>query len=163
MIEPGSIPAVPSGVPVRILLADDNEDDRYLFDKVLSSMSIPTQLALVGDCDSLIAYLSDTEEKLPDVLFLDFNMPKMNGAECLIDLQKNKRLENLPIIIYSMFIQKDVADLLYNKGVHYYIRKAGLTELKNDLHHILTLLVENNFTQPTKEKFVLSLEATARN
>jgi CheY-like chemotaxis protein len=162
MIEPGTISA-PSDVPVQILLADDNEDDRYLFDKVLSSILITTHLTIVDDCDTLMAYLSNDEEKLPDVLFLDFNMPRMNGVECLITMQNSKRLENLPIVIYSMFIQKDVADLLYTKGVHYYIRKAGLPELKNDLTHILNLLIENNFIQPTKEKFILSLEATARN
>jgi CheY-like chemotaxis protein len=162
MIEPGSIPA-PTNVLIRILLADDSEDDRYLFDKVLSSIPIPTQLAMVDNCDSLTAYLSDVKEKLPDVLFLDFNMPKMNGAECLVDLQKILKLKNLPIVIYSMFIQENVADLLYAIGVHYYIRKAGLPELKNDLTHILTLLVENNFTQPTKEEFTLSLEATPEN
>jgi hypothetical protein len=59
--------------------------------------------------------------------------------------------------MYTTSVHNDVADVLYNKGAHYYFRKMDMIKIKNLLHHVLTLLVENKFARPPREKFVLAL------
>ena len=142
--------------PLHILLADDDSDDRYFFEKVISTMPNPAKLSTVNDGEELIIYLEANWNQLPDILFLDLNMPKKNGSECLLEIKKNQKLERLPVIIYSTSLSKDVADILYANGAHFYIRKTDMTGLRKMLNHVLLLLSEKTFARPTRDKFVLS-------
>lgn len=143
--------------PIKILLADDDPDDRFFFDLVLKDLSIPTQFTTVEDGVKLMDYLIKHADKLPDVLFLDLNMPRKNGSECLTEIKNNPKLKDLPVIIYSTSLHEDIADILYKKGAHYYIRKTDIVELKKTLNYTLGLMIENNFARPRRYKFVLSL------
>lgn len=142
---------------LHLLLADDDKDDRFFFKKVLSELSIPTSLTVAEDGEKLMAYLSKHNKNLPDVLFLDLNMPRKNGSECLVEIKSSKKFKDLPVIIYSTSLHEEVANLLYEKGAHYYIRKTDIIELKKVLHYILKRLAENKFTRPKRNEFVLNI------
>jgi CheY-like chemotaxis protein len=150
--------------PLHILLADDDEDDRFFFDLVLKGLAIETRLSTVEDGESLMNYLSENSNQLPDVLFLDLNMPRKNGSECLVEIKHNEKLKDLPVIIYSTSLHEDVADLLYKNGAHYYVRKTDMVELQKVLQYVLTLMIENRaaikagkFERPGRKNFILSL------
>jgi len=143
--------------PIQVLLADDDSDDRIFFARMLSELSIPTQLTTVENGELLMIYLSEKHDKLPDIVFVDLNMPKKNGIECLSEIKNNEKLKLLPVIIISTSVHEDAADLIYNGGAHYYVRKTDITELKKNLHLVLTLLAKNKFSRPTRSNFVLSL------
>jgi CheY-like chemotaxis protein len=157
MRQPGGIPPYKPASPLHILLADDDKDDRFFFHKILKAIPIETQLITVEDGEELMAYLSGNCEKLPDALFLDINMPKRNGTECLAEIKHTKKLSDLPVIIYSTAAHDDVADFLYDAGAHYFFRKTDITELKQVLRHVLTLLSQGNFARPAREDFMLLL------
>lgn len=142
---------------IHLLLADDDPDDRFFFDKILGLLPIPTHLTMVEDGQKLMHFFSKTAEQLPDALFLDLNMPRKNGSECLKEIKGDFKLKDLPVIIYSTSLHEDIAELLYKEGAHYYVRKGGLDELKETLHYILNLMVEKKFTRPPKDKFILSV------
>ena len=144
---------------LNILLADDDADDRYFFSKALKILPIQSSLATVEDGAKLMQYLSDNSTQLPDALFLDLNMPCKNGAECLTEIKDTETLKHLPVIIYSTSLHDDIADVLYKNGAHYYIRKGSLADLEKSLLEILTMMKENKFERPPKNKFILSLLA----
>ena len=81
---------------LNFLLADDDTDDRYFFGKALKELSIPSTLTTVEDGEKLMDYLSENSKQLPDVLFLDLNMPCKNGAECLTEIKNDQQLKHLP-------------------------------------------------------------------
>ncbi len=143
-------------IPLQILLADDDLDDRYFFDKVLEALPILTHLTTVDDGEKLMTYLSENLKTLPDILFLDLNMPRKKGFECLFEIKNNNKLKKIPVIVYSTFVDKDMADLLYKGGADFYIPKTSLIELEKALKHILHLLTENKFSHPARERFVLT-------
>ena len=66
--------------PIHILLADDDIDDISFFDKALKELPVSVNLTTVNDGHQLMNYLSENLEHLPDVLFLDLNMPRKNGG-----------------------------------------------------------------------------------
>ena len=144
--------------PLRILLADDDKDDRFFFKTVLNDIPIETHLTTVFDGEQLIDYLSKNSKNLPDVLFLDLNMPRKNGHECLVEIKLNEKFKQLPIIIYSTSLDEMIAEGLYKNGAYHYIRKTNLTELQNLLHQLLTMMKEKKFIRPTKNKFILNLQ-----
>lgn len=142
--------------PLKILLADDDSDDRYFFDRALNSLPVLTLLETVEDGEVLMAYLLKKPKKLPDVLFLDLNMPRKNGSECLAEIKGNEQLKRLPVIIYSTSLYEEVANVLYKMGAHYYIRKSDHEELKKILMRVLTLMAGTNFARPSRNEFVIS-------
>ena len=148
-----------NNVPLQVLLADDDVDDRSFFARILKELSIPTQLTMIEDGARLMIHLSENYNRLPDILFIDLNMPRKNGVECLSEIKSNEKLKTLPIVIISTSVNEEAADLIFNGGAHYYIRKTEITDLKKNIDHVLTLLVKNKFSRPTRSKFILSLDA----
>lgn len=143
--------------PLHILLADDDRDDRFFFSEALKELPVQATLTTIEDGEKLMLYLVENSDQLPDVLFLDLNMPRKNGSECLLEIKKNEKLKKLPVIIYSTSLNNEVADQLYQNGAHYYLQKCNFPELRKSLDRILVILTENP-TRPTKEKFIISEE-----
>ncbi len=148
-----------SSKPISVLLADDDRDDCFFFKNAVDKLLIPTELNIVRDGEQLIKYLNRIAPTLPDVLFLDFNMPRKNGAECLHEIKSNKKFQSLPTIIYSTSLHEAIANDLYDEGAHYFVHKSGLTELSNVLLRVITMITENKFARPQRNKFVLGIEA----
>lgn len=140
-----------------ILLADDDLDDCVFFKDALEDINVEATLDIVNDGEELMNKLYSNSFLLPDLLFLDLNMPRKNGFECLEEIKSDKKLQKLPVIIYSTSLNMDVADLLYNKGAHYYIRKPGnYSELKKVIQRVLDIIDYSNYNQPPRDKFILS-------
>jgi CheY-like chemotaxis protein len=140
---------------LHIMLADGNRHEHFFFDKVLKTLSHQIKLTTVEDGQSLMTHLLKNAQGLPDVLILDYNIPLKNGFECLVEIKESPELKELPVIIYSSDLHEDVADLLYEGGAHFHIIKTDFTELKKILHHIFLLIVENKFTRPSRDQFLL--------
>ncbi|MEO8086808.1 MAG: response regulator [Bacteroidota bacterium] len=139
-----------------ILLADDDEDDRMFFKEALSELSISASLDTVGNGEELMNFLEDNKINLPHVLFLDLNMPRKTGFECLSEIKQDVKLRRLPVIIYSTSLNPEVMELLYNKGAQHYIRKpAEFAKLKSVINKALSLSGKNKIVQPPKENFVI--------
>jgi len=139
-----------------LLLADDDIDDCIFFEDALKELPISATLSTVNNGIQLMNYLLAKSDDLPDVLFLDLNMPRKNGIECLTEIKLNDTLKDLPVIIFSTSFNLEVVDLFYQKGAHYYIRKPGEYEkLRKIILEAVTLTSQNKLTQPTRDKFIL--------
>lgn len=121
-------------LPINILLAEDDVDDRFFFKKALDLVPIATQLTIVNDGEQLMEYLADNFENLPDILFLDISMPRKTGIECLAEIQENELLKNVPIAMLStsyvkeIDYEKGIKDMLLKMGAKKFIRKSEVIE-----------------------------------
>jgi CheY-like chemotaxis protein len=139
-----------------LLLADDDIDDCIFFEDALKELPISATLSTVNDGIQLMNYLLAKPGNLPDVLFLDLNMPRKNGIECLTEIKLIDKLKNLPVIIFSTSLNMGIVELFYQKGAHYYIRKPGEYEkLRKIIFEAITLTSQNKLSQPTRDKFIL--------
>lgn len=146
------------GYPIikNILLADDDKDDCLFFKDALDELAIDSSLKTVHDGEELLKHLETVSATLPNVLFLDLNMPRKNGFECLIEIKKNELLKTLPIIIYSTSHDEKKVNLLYDQGAHYYICKpSNFEDLKNVVYKAIKLL-EQSRIQVTRESFFIN-------
>lgn len=142
--------------PIHLLLADDDEDDCLFFQDALDELALVSSFKAVHNGEQLLQFLTSHLDELPTVLFLDLNMPRKNGYECLIEIRNHEKLKNLPVIIYSTSFDMDTINLLYQKGAQYYIRKpAEFAKLKELIKQALSLVMESFEAQPSKEKFIL--------
>jgi CheY-like chemotaxis protein len=134
---------------LNILLAEDDADDRSFFEKALKEISIVTQLKIVCDGEELMNYLTTNYEQLPDVLFLDLSMPRKTGFECLGEIKEDKKLKDLPVVIFtipfgrSIDFEKTMMNSLSGMGAQEYISKPNnLEQLKQVIHQALIRLIE---------------------
>lgn len=134
---------------LNILLAEDDIDDQFFFNKALMALPISTHLTTVHDGKELMDYLSENSEYLPDVLFLDINMPRKNGFECLFDIKQNEKLKDLPVVMFStsyprdMNYERDMINTLLKIGAYYFIRKPDdFNQLKLVISNALAILIE---------------------
>jgi CheY-like chemotaxis protein len=141
--------------PIQLLLADDDIDDCNLFAEVLKELPITTHLSVVHNGEQLLQTLVNLAA-LPSALFLDLNMPRINGVECLAEIKKNDKFKRLPVIVYSTSFEPRVISDLYTKGANYYIRKpAEFPKLKKVIYNGIMLAVNTIGSQPDKDNFVL--------
>jgi CheY-like chemotaxis protein len=142
--------------PRQILLADDDKDDSLLFKDVLEELFLVVHLTVVYDGESLIRLLNELPQ-IPDILFLDLNMPKKNGLTCLSEIKRTEKLHHLPVVVFSTAYEIAVINNLYAMDAQYYIRKPnGFSALKKVIHQALILTGGKSNLQPSRDKFVLS-------
>ena len=143
---------------LNILHAEDDKDDCIFFKEALDELGLPTRHTVVHDGEQLMRYLTDEKIEFPHVLFLDLNMPRKNGVECLAEIKFNQELKQLTIIIFSTSYDQEVVNHLYNCGAHYYIRKpSSFSQFKKIVQQtFITLIAQENLSQPSLDNFVLT-------
>ena len=130
---------------LRILHADDDQDDCLFFKEVLEELEIQTQLTTVYNGEQLMQLLTNKSTGKYDVLFLDLNMPRKNGFTCLEEIKLNEKIKDLPVIIFSTSYDKSMAEKLFKKGAMHYISKpAKFSELKSIIQEALLHVCEIN-------------------
>jgi len=141
---------------IHVILADDDEDDCLLFEEALKDIPLPTQLSIVHTGNQLMTRLAKKNAGIPDVIFLDLNMPGKNGFATLKEIKLNSKLENLPVFIFSTAFDQDMINLVYRDAAHYYIRKPNeFSQLVQVIQQALTLISSKELSLPIKKDFVL--------
>ena len=146
-------------VPLNILLADDDVDDRSFFEKALDEIPVATKLVTVYNGEQLMDHLGNNANLIPDVLFLDLSMPRKTGFECLVEIKENKKLKDIPVIMFTTSFTRNIdfednlKNTLSRMGASDYIRKTGdFEELKKVIHEAIIKIVEkSSYTVPNTQ------------
>ncbi len=144
--------------PLHIILADDDEDDCLFFKEAIEEVKVRTSITIVHDGVQLMEYLNRTDVKLPHLVFLDLNMPRKGGKECLKEIRSDRRLKDLSIAIYSTSAsEKDIEDT-FIQGANIYIRKPNdYASLKKILNDVILINWQYHTMGLNKENFLLSI------
>jgi CheY-like chemotaxis protein len=139
-----------------IMLAEDDIDDRLVFQEAFNELNMNLQLVIVNNGEELINYLSEKAILLPQLVFLDLNMPFKNGFECLHELKRNEKLKDIPVIIYSTSGSGIEREKCRQLKAHLYITKpSSFTRLKKIINKILIMDFVDGLVEEPKEKFLI--------
>lgn len=123
---------------LNVVLADDDEDDRFLFGEAIKQLSIKTKLSLFKDGQELMDYLFSNEMERPNLLFLDLNMPVKDGMQCLREIRQNEAFKDLAIAIYSTSSTEQDIEATFIYGANIYINKpSSFAKLKEVIEKVL--------------------------
>jgi CheY-like chemotaxis protein len=120
------------------MLVDDDADDHEIFLSALEniSASVSCTTAVNGE-DALEKLL--TKQVTPDLIFLDINMPLMNGPQFLKEIKKHEGLKNIPVIIYSTTSAPDAIAETKELGARDFVSKPeSFSQLEQILKDILS-------------------------
>lgn len=141
-----------------ILLAEDDEDDRLFFKEALQEIKVKTIINFVNDGSQLMNYLNKADILMPNMVFLDLNMPVKSGMECLIEIRRNNRLKDLAIVIYSTSASDEDIEEAFVKGANIYIKKPNdFSLLKSSLARVISLNWQYHTLGLKRENFLLSI------
>lgn len=142
---------------MNIVLADDDEDDRFFFKSALDEMDFNLKLTMLKGGRELLNYLDEIEVK-PHILFLDLNMPGISGFECLEHIRNNPDLKDISVAIYSTSnAEKDIEETL-SGGANIYIHKPNDFErLKYIIKHVLKINWQYHTSGLNRDSFFLSI------
>lgn len=120
-----------------VLLVDDDADDQFFFCDILKETIPNAKCHTSNNGLEAILYLNSTEQ-LPSIIFLDLNMPFMNGFECLHEIKKDKRFKKIPVVIITTSSNPYDEEKANEMGaVHFFTKPSDYLEYKKQLTEIL--------------------------
>ncbi len=144
--------------PLRIWLADDDEADRLIFRDALSELKLQAIVSMLHDGEELMVHLLAKDAVLPDLLFLDLNMPRKNGLECLREIRNQPKLKDMIIVIYSTSASELDIEETFLSGANVYINKPhDFHTLKRSLER--AVMMSHQVANPpfSRENFLMRL------
>lgn len=143
---------------IHIILADDDEDDRLFFTDAFEELKMNTKVNTFDDGVELMNYLNKDGAILPNVLFLDLNMPKKSGIECLIDIKASDKMSGIAIAIYSTSASEEDIEKTFVLGANVYIKKPdSFMKLKKALSEVVAINWQYHTNSLNKDNFLLRL------
>ena len=128
---------------INVLLVDDDEDEFFIFSDAIQAFTEPMRCIYAQNADECFRILQNVK---PDIIFVDMNMPKMNGIECIKNI-KGMHKKNLPLIIlYSTHIDPELAETAKAAGATDCLKKTySLDSLIDRLYPFLNLLLMKHY------------------
>jgi CheY-like chemotaxis protein len=121
-----------------ILLADDDEDDALVFSETVKGIDPAIRIEHVLDGLKLMQLLTHYS---PDILFIDLDMPRKNGLECLVEIRSNPVLSKLPVVVFSSTTRSANIQTAYEMGADLYLVKTA--QIKDYVSAVRTILKLN--------------------
>ena len=141
-----------------ITLAEDDEDDRLFFTDAFEEIKINTIVNTVNNGRELLNFLNHPETVLPNIIFLDLNMPILNGIECLKEIKQNSKFKDIAIAIYSTSSSDQDVEDTFVLGANIYIKKpSNFNELKKILSDVVVINWQYHTNDLNKDNFLLRL------
>jgi DNA-binding response OmpR family regulator len=123
-----------------ILIVDDDGEDRELFREAIMEIDPAIQCFSAKDGRDALNQMNFEMIVLPDFIFLDINMPIMNGKECLTEIKKHARFKHIPVIMYSTTSDTKEIKGYYTLGAHdFLIKPHNFKKLVEALSSIVTI------------------------
>lgn len=128
-----------------VFLVDDDYEDHEIFRLAFDKVKDFYQLVTADNgIDAIDAFKKDSSFR-PDIIFLDVNMPRMNGKDCIRELRKIEALVNTPMILYSTHDGHREAIEAKEAGASDFITKpASISEFTRSLKDIINRHVKTN-------------------
>jgi CheY-like chemotaxis protein len=124
-----------------ILYVEDDPDDCDLFVEAIHKISNadPTTCIIAKDGEEALAKLIDFPQN-PDMIFLDINIPLLDGKELVAEIKKNNKLKNIPVIVYSTTITSLDMQFFNRHGIfHFFNKPADFDQLCDSLRLIFRM------------------------
>jgi CheY-like chemotaxis protein len=135
----------------KILLADDDRDDQDIFQEALSLLNPEIVCEGAGNGLQALALLT-SQKTVPNIIFVDINMPIMNGWELLGKLKSDKRFGQIPVIIYSTSSRPEDKSIAEDLGAICFVTKPGDYRLvKGMLKIVIDHLEEDSISNVCEE------------
>jgi len=107
---------------ISIFLAEDDDDDASLFKEAVTELVSDVNLVILSNGEQLMRQL-ETNEQLPDIIFLDLNMPVKNGLDCLKEIKSSSLWKSIKVVVLSTTSDDIQIKKCYSLGADVFVTK----------------------------------------
>ncbi len=132
---------------IKIVLIEDDVDDVELLQEALTSRNIPFVMNVIKDGSAAMNYCEETSDFLPDIIVMDFNLPRVHGREVIAKIRCNDKFSNVPILVLSTSSAKE--DLAYANEIgadKYLVKPATIEAIQETVDTIVTMAKRRTFS-----------------
>jgi len=141
---------------LNILLVEDDGDDLMFFKEAITSISEINEVTIVRNCDELFSQMELSTHF--DLVFMDINLPLVDGKICLKKLKSIEKLKDIPVIMFTGSSRQTDVDESYEWGAHYHVVKPyAHTNYIESLKIVMSQDWKVAQPRPAKEQFVVNL------
>lgn len=128
--------------PLNILLIEDDIDDIELLEEALNGNNVKYNLEVVMEGDMVYPHINDSQN-LPEIIILDFNLPKVHGRDVLKQIKSVEKFNKIPLVVLTTSSSKDDIDYAYSLGANKFITKPTTLEEFNEAISIIVECSQN--------------------
>lgn len=129
----------------KVFLIDDDEDDRELFCEAMEEVAPDIVCYTAANGRKALTQMANKELEIPDIIFLDINMPVMNGWQCLAMLKEQELYKNIPVIMYSTSSHPEHVEKAQQLGaLGFFTKPPNFNNLKDSLAIVAEHLHSNS-------------------
>jgi CheY-like chemotaxis protein len=122
-----------------VLLIDDDKEDQEIFSDAIKEVDRSIQFISEVNSDRAISNLTGHGKRKPDIIFLDMNMPRMNGKQLLAELKREPSTESIPVVMCSTFFgDVDVKEITRLGAAHHLVKPTRFIDLCEAISKILS-------------------------
>lgn len=126
---------------IRILLIEDDADDIELLKDALKQNEVDFKIDVITEGDKALPYL-EKQSELPDVIVMDFNLPKLHGREILVQIRALKNLRTIPLMVLTTSASQDDMRYAFSMGANKFITKPNTMQGFNSTVEAIVSLVQ---------------------
>lgn len=115
-----------------VLVVDDDQDDLEIFCEAIHSINQSVSCLIANNGRAALNLLNQLLV-LPQIIFMDYNMPQMDGGKCLENIKSNERLKDIPVVMYSTSFTDAVAKELRQVGAYLLKKETEFKEIVNNI------------------------------
>ncbi|HEY0741085.1 MAG TPA: response regulator [Chryseosolibacter sp.] len=130
-----------------VFMVDDDQDDRDVFHEAIRTVNPSMNVIFAEDGDKAFESLVSMPVN-PDVIFLDHNMPRKSGVQCLRALKANTKTRSIPVVMYASSGDREEEKVALLLGADHYMRKTASFQLLCSEIQRLLIMVENQKKDP---------------
>ncbi len=124
-----------------VFIIDDDLDDQEIFSIVMREIPNNIQCVFANDGVHALEKIKSNPSFIPALIFIDINMPRISGVQCLSEIKKIKHLQSVPIYMYSTAAEKAIVEECKKYGATGFIKKhIDTNDLKAELEKIISCL-----------------------
>lgn len=130
--------SLPQSLYSHLFIIDDDIEDQEIFIEAVKEVNEEIQCSTSTSGEEALLHLERDAKKLPDLIFLDLNMPKLNGKQVLREIKNIPGLKRIPVIMYSTsFAPRDIEEIQQIGAAHHLLKPSRFNDLCAALNKIL--------------------------
>lgn len=123
-----------------LLIIDDDAEDQEIFMEAVREVDARIHCVTALSGENAFSKLESGAVTLPDIIFLDMNMPKLNGKQVLKEIKKHDVLAGIPVIMYSTsFAPRDIEEVKQLGAVYHLLKPSRFDDLCAALKRLLSI------------------------
>jgi DNA-binding NtrC family response regulator len=123
------------------LIVDDDADDRFLFIEAVKEIDETIECRSAINGQQALEQLRDPDLSLPDFIFLDIRMPRVDGRKCLLEIKSDVRLDKIPVIIYTTSKGVEESKELTSMGAFHFLSKPKNAE---EIYYLVSFVMDEH-------------------